>query len=467
MRKLRIFWKVFLMTISVLGLMIIIAYILLYLLLPDFYKKYKTEQYENLTKDFVKQFETILDFGEETKLLSEYAGQNGIDLELRNEDNELLYDYHQGNYIITNWETTEISSDDVGASVELDGTGEEGNQNISVVCNYMLKDGSKRILTVIVSLQPLNEAKEVMVRIYPVACLISAFFALLFAFIFSKIYIKPIKQISVLTRRMSNLEENVEIPVYSSDEIGELSEDINHLYKELKGTIDVLSVEIDKYSDAENRKIGFLRSVSHELKTPLAATNALIEGIVYEIPPYNTEQKKYLLECKQFLEDAIALVKESLSLSKAEYGEKVTECNVKDLIRDVTEGYMMIIRSKQIEYVEDIPANLSIQTKVGLVKKAISNIISNAVNYTPNYGNIFVHYSDENGILIIENTCNPLSSTELSEMFKPFYSGENENKISNGLGLSIVEQLFSMLHIKYKFIPLENKQGMSFRIYIK
>ena len=466
-RKLKIFWKVFLMTLSILGLMVLIAYTLLYLLLPDFYKNYKTEQYENLTKNFVKQFEMISDFGEETKLLSEYAGQNGIDLELRNEDNELLYDYYQANYIITNWETTEISNEGVGASVELDGTGEDDYQNISVVCNYKLKDGSKRILTVTVSLQPLNEAKEVMVRIFPVACLFCAFFALLFEFVFSKIYIKPIKQISVLARRMSNLEDNVEIPVYSSDEIGELSEDINHLYIELRGTIDALSVEIDKYSDAENRKIGFLRSVSHELKTPLAAANALIEGIIYEIPPYNMEQKKYLLECKKFLEDAIDLVKEFLSLSKAEYGEKVTECNVKDLISDVAEGYMMIIRSKQIEYVEDIPSNLLLQTKAGLLKKAISNIISNAVNYTPNYGNILVHYSDKNGILIIENTCVPLSSTELSEIFEPFYSGENENKISNGLGLSIVEQLFSMLHIKYKFIPLENKQGMSFRIYIK
>lgn len=466
-RKLKIFWKVFLMTITILGLMVILAYILLYLLLPEFYKSYKIEQYEILTNDFVKQFEMIVDFGEETRLLSEYAQQNGIDIELRNEDNELLYDFHQGNCIVANWESTELSSDGIGASVELEGTGTEDYQNISVVCDYVLKDGSKRILTVVVSLQPLNEAKKVMVRVYPAACLISTAFALIFAFGFSKIYIKPIKQISVLARRMSNLEENVEIPVYSSDEIGKLSEDINHLYKELKETIDALSAEIGKYSDAENRKIGFLRSVSHELKTPLAAANALIEGIVCEIPPYNREQKKYLLKCKQFLEEAVQLVKESLSLSNMEYGEKVTECNVKDLIRDVTDAYMMIIRSKQIEYVEELPSDFLIQTKTCILKKAISNIISNAVNYTPNNGRISVSYKDENGILIIENTCSPLSTEELSEIFKPFYSGESENKISNGLGLSIVKQLFSMLHIRYEFVPLENREGMSFRIHIK
>lgn len=455
------------MTMTILCSMVVIAYILLYLLLPDFYKNYKIEQYQKLTNDFVKQLETVIDFGEETELLSGYAQRNGIDLELRNEENELLYDYHQGNYVVANWETTEFISDGAEIYVELSGNGTEDYQNISIECNYTLNNGTTRILTVMVPLQPLNEAKEVMVRIYPVACIICITFALIFAFVFSKIYVIPIKQISILAKRMSNLEENVEIPIFSSDEIGDLSQDINHLYKELKGTIDTLSAEIDKYSDAENRKIDFLRTVSHELKTPLAAANALIEGIIYEIPPYSTEQKKYLSECKQFLEEAVELVKESLSLSKVEYGEKVTECNIKELISGVTADYIMIIRSKQIKYIEELPADFSIQTRVGLFKKAISNIISNAVNYTPNNGNIRVSYEDKKGILAIQNTCVPLSLSELNKIFEPFYSGENDNKMSNGLGLSIVKQLFSMLHIRYEFVPLENDEGMKFNIYIK
>jgi signal transduction histidine kinase len=464
MRKLKIFWKVFYMTITILSLMVVIAYFLLYLLLPDFYKSYKKEQYRNLTNDFVKQFALVTDFGEETELLSGYAQQNGIDLELRNEGDEVIFDFYQGNYIVTNWDSMELSSEEAGATVEMNGNGVADYENVSVECSYVLKDGSNRTLTVMVPLQPLNEAKEVMIRIYPVACVICIAFALVFAFVFSKIYIKPVKQISILARKMSRLEENVEIPVNSSDEIGELSQDINHLYQELKGTIDVLNAEIGKFSDAENRKIGFFRTVSHELKTPLAAANALLEGMIHEIPPYNANQKKYLTECRQFLEEAVELVKESLSFSVVEYGGQVTVCNVKDLVCDVTSDYMMIIRSKQIEYLEEIPADFHVQTRAGLLKKAVSNIVSNAVNYTPVKGRIYVYCKGDT--FIIENTCIPLSADELDKIYEPFYSGNNDNKMSNGLGLSIVKQLFGMLHIDYRFEPLENGEGMKFMVFL-
>jgi signal transduction histidine kinase len=460
MRKLKIFWKVFYMTITILSLMVVIAYFLLYLLLPDFYKSYKKEQYRNLTNDFVKQFAFVTDFGEETELLSGYAQQNGIDLELRNEGDEVIFDFYQGNYIVTNWDSTELSGDEAGAAVEINGNGVVEYEKVSVECSYVLKDGSDRTLTVMVPLQPLNEAKEVMIRIYPVACVICIAFAFVFAFVFSKIYIKPIKQISILARKMSYLEENVEIPVNSSDEIGQLSQDINQLYQELKGTIDTLNTELRKFSDAENRKIGFFRTFSHELKTPLAAANALLEGMIHEIPPYNTNQQKYLTECRQFLEKAVELVKESLSFSMVEYSEQVTVCNVKELVYDVTSDYMMIIRSKQIEYVEKIPVDFFVQTRTGLLKKAVSNIISNAVNYTPGKGRIYVYCKGDT--LIIENTCIPLSAAELDKIYEPFYSGNNDNKMSNGLGLSIVKQLFGMLHIDYRFEPLENGEGMKF-----
>lgn len=465
-KQLKIFWKVFFMTMAILCFMIVIAYMLLYLLLPDFYKNYKTEQYENITKSFITQLKKTSSFDEETKLLSKFAVQYGVDLELQNTKNELLYDFHQSNDIVTNLDSTEFAGNGIGGSIEVTGNTTQASQNIQLSYTYTPKKENKRRLTIMVPLQPLNEAKDVIVGIYPVACIICIVFALIFAFVFSKIYITPIKQIRILTGKMANLEENIEIPVYSSDEIGELSQDINHLYTELKGTIDALSAKIQNYSDAENRKIGFLRTVSHELKTPLAATIALIEGMIYEIPPYNTSQKQYLSECKQFLEQAVELIKESLSLSKAEYDEQVTACNMEELIHDVTCDYMMIIHSRQITYMQDIPSDFFIETRAGLLKKALSNIISNAVNYTPNNGRICISYEKKTGILAIENTCVPLSQTELSKMFEPFYSGENNHALSNGLGLSIVKQLLGMLHIKYAFVPMENGEGMCFKIYL-
>ena len=464
--KLKIFWKVFIMTISMLCIMIVLAYLLIYLLLPNYYKEYKAEQFQTITDEFSSQLSKTNDFSEETGLLSDFAQNNGIDLELRSESGELLYDFYQGSYIVSDWEPAEITEEGAGISVEKSGEGNRTTENISIEKSYQLKDGTTRNLRVMVPLQPLNEAKIVIIRIYPVSCLICVIFALLFSLIFSRLYVKPIKRISRLSKRMSNLEPDIEIPVKTSDEIGELSKDINHLYKELKGTIDTLNREIDKYSGAENQKIGFLRTVSHELKTPLAAANALIEGMICEIPPYNTNPKKYLLECKEFLEKASLLIKESLSLSQAEYAEKEAECNVKDIILEVVSDYQMILRSKQISYEETVLEHISFTTRKGIFKKAISNIISNAVNYTPENGSIRIYYNTEKSALIIENSCVSISQSELECIFKPFYSGQNDNEMSNGLGLSIVKQLFELLHINYEFIPTQDNKGMQFIVEI-
>ena len=125
----------------------------------------------------------------------------------------------------------------------------------------------------------------------------------------------------------------------------------------------------------------------------------------------------------------------------------------------------MIIRSKQIEYIEDISTNFVIKTRISLLKKALSNIASNAVNYTPANGKIYVHCNERT--LMIDNSCIPLSETRLAGIYEPFYPGDKKNKMSNGLGLSIVKQIFGMLHIKYSFLPLENKEGMRFCVFFE
>ena len=147
------------------------------------------------------------------------------------------------------------------------------------------------------TLQPLDEAKDVIINIYPIAVLVCIIFSLAFSYIFSYMFVRPIRKIRKATLEMTKLSPDISITVSSHDEIGQLSRDINMLYQELKGTIDTLKIEIDKYTNSENKKIDFLRTVSHELKNPLASANALIEGIIYDVPPYNQNQKQYLLEC--------------------------------------------------------------------------------------------------------------------------------------------------------------------------
>ncbi len=60
-----------------------------------------------------------------------------------------------------------------------------------------------------------------------------------------------------------------------------------------------------------------MRTISHELKNPLAAANALVEGMLYDIPPFNQNKEEYLAQCRSYLQKASDLAKETLQFSKS------------------------------------------------------------------------------------------------------------------------------------------------------
>lgn len=462
------FWKVFAAAAVFMTILIFAAYVMLYFLLPHFYESYKENQYQDRITSLLSELDTASSLSDETAFYLKFAQKYGVDLIVLDADGSTLYDYYQSNHIVTNIADSGEAVPDI--TVELNG---DNNDAFITERSYEVH-GETRELILYIPLQPLNEARAVMISIYPFACLICILFALFFSLLLSGIYVRPIRQIGEMTKRMAALEDHVAIPCTSHDEIGDLSRDVNHLYSELKGTIDALQAEIMKYSDAENRKLDFLRTVSHELKNPLAAANALLQGMIYDVPPYDHDQKKYLTECSEMLEKAIELVREALTLSREEYREPVAEIELKPLIEEIVSDYRVILRSKHISYQENMEESPTITSQKNLLSKALSNIISNAVSYTESGGEIRIYTRRKeegqdkkapSGIdLVIENTCTPLSNEDLKGIFTPFHSTANQGKLSNGLGLYIVNQLFAILHIRYDFVPIED--GMRFEIYL-
>lgn len=461
----KIFWKVFFLILAALVIMSIVSYVLIYLLLPDFYKKYEIQQYEYIVQEVVKEINDTNDLNREVEIITTFAHKYGVDAILYDSANNIVFDYFQTKYIVS-----DINNSGDYNSIEM--TGEMtgfADDRTSLFTSYELL-GEKRKLEVIIPLEPLDEAKSVIIDIYPIAFAGCIVFALVVAFVFSNLFAKPIKKLNASVRRMSEMEPDAYIEVKSSDEIGELGGNVNLLYSELKGTIDSLNMEILKSQDAENQKIDFLRTVSHELKNPLAAANSLIEGLIYEVPPYDANQKEYLLQCKEFLEKAIELARESLQFSKNEYKEETALCSLKEVLASVISEYRIIISSKQIEYVEEISEKQMVHTKIMLFSKALSNIFSNAVNYTSYKGRVRVYMEKANtesgvkDVLIIENSCEPILEDKLKELFKKPYIPSPCNHISTGLGLYIVNQLLNMLHMDYRFVSTKNPDGMRFEI---
>ena len=209
----------------------------------------------------------------------------------------------------------------------------------------------------------------------------------------------------------------------------------------------------------EKMKVDFLRSASHELKTPLAGLRIILENMKYGIGKYK-DKDKYLLESIDIVDYMTETVTEMLTLSKIqEWTSSDEEICIDSEIRKIVSDYAILATDKEIEITIDIE-NRKISMGKAAFEKVISNIIGNAVKYTDNKGKINIYTFSHQ--LIIENTCIPLPKEEISKVFDIFYHRHNE-KQSNGLGLYIVKTILDNYGFHYSFEPNGSK-GMRFII---
>ena len=450
------------LTVSLMMLlsMTLIAYLLFYLLLPIFYRRYKLREYESIASSLTQQLSAAEDTTAEISVLSEFIQQDTAGAAIYNADGSVLFQVTENVGLSVTQEA--FAAHDFEMSVEVGG--EQDQTNISAEYPYSAAGGEQHKLVLDIPLQPLDEAKAVMIDIYPLACLICIGFSFLLSMLFSHIVVKPIRRVQRVVREMAELKPDARISEADGGAFADMSRDINSMYEELHSTIVDLENQIHAFSDSENQKISFLRNVSHELKTPLSAANALIEGIIYDIPPYCNEREKYLGECQTLLQKAITLTKESLNLSPV-YHEKSQKVNLKNLVETEFRPYKVILKSRQIRYTVDVPDDIEMKTAQNLFSKVLSNVFSNAANYTDPGGLVRIRYTK--GELLIENTCTPLTKDELKTVMKPMQSGKKKHPLSNGLGLFIVEQSLGLLKIPFTFAPMPDGSGMRFTIRIQ
>lgn len=340
--------------------------------------------------------------------------------------------------VITTMQVTEISDLNVISAV--------GNVGTDII-DYIVASGT---------LQPIDEAKGVILTLIPYVLAVALITGLVMAGVYAKQITKPILKISSAALRMQQMEPDASSGISTNDELGQLSINLDALYAKLRENIDHLKNEMDKVNRLERSKTEMMQSASHELKTPISALNGMIEGMIDDIGVYKNKDK-YLMECKNQVDKLSSLVGEILRASKSDIlGDEaeVSEFYLDELAERAVAENIYLIHENNLHLERELNP-IKISTDAGILYRAISNIMSNAIRYTPPGGKINITVSSESGkgMLIIENECDPISPEELPKMFEPFYTrnySRDKSESGTGLGLYIVKRSLEQIETPYE-----------------
>ncbi|MGY4556719.1 two-component system sensor histidine kinase VanS [Bacillus thuringiensis] len=480
MKMKRITYKLFMTTSLILLAFATLIYVTLYFFLPKFYEQYKTDQLQTGIEEIIDKSK-YLTLQNAIPLVDEYAQKNNAVIYLQNNEGRLIYSPSIAFLQSTIQEgTIQGGTQAKGFVKTVPARSLDNARNSYEVSKPIQFQDVNLTLVVFATFQPIDEASQVLVRFLPYISIIVLVIGLGSAYLYSRFITKPLIYINKGAQKMANLDFSEKIEVRSMDELGELSNSLNDMSINLQQAIfdlqkanQQLKSDIEKEREIETKRREFFAIVAHELKTPLTVMKGYLEGMIYNIGPYQNRDQ-YLNKNFQIIENLEQLVREILSMSRLEqhtFKLQVEEVNLSKSIDTITKKLEFFASQKGIQIIKEVDSDIFVYTDYVLLEKACKNIIHNAIMYSPYNEKVYIKLtkdSKQNNIQIrVINTGVKIKEEEIQHIFKPFYRIEksrNRNTGGSGLGLYIVKQILESLFITYSMS--NTKQGVQFLITI-
>ncbi|MBO0470685.1 HAMP domain-containing histidine kinase [Enterococcus sp. DIV0242_7C1] len=466
----KIMWKNFLFSISVIFTVTTVSLAILYFVMPIYYEYTKLNgikhEFGEITNELDKKSLEEMR-GKIDKQL--FKGQEAITLILSDQNGKIIHPYfgeENDSFSIKlgdQGETKIVDSSDT-MDVELSGSNRVKEMTSSIKDNQ----GTHYLLTGLYSLQPISDASAVLLQIYPFLLVIDFLIGGIAAYFYSRFSTKRIKQISMATNQMLSLDHTIKCEIKGKDELALLAQDINQLDQTLLTTIDALKAEVAKVEGIERSKAEFMRVTSHELKTPVASLMGIIDGMIYNVGKFK-DREYYLAVCKEILQQQADMIQNVLTVSKLDmFSLEETNQEVfslKEVIEDKLKTYRLLAEVNQVELIVHLE-ECFVKGNKDELGKVINNLLSNAFRYTKTNGQIDL-FLDQHTLVIENQAVKVLSKEELSQIFEPFYRPDfsrNRETGGSGLGLFIVKQILDKQEWNFSFKELEGTR-MCFSIY--
>ena len=227
--------------------------------------------------------------------------------------------------------------------------------------------------------------------------------------------------------------------------------------------------DLTQLEKLENVRRDFVANVSHELKTPLTVISGFIETLQsHHATLPEVKRQRFLDLAMVQAKQMNRLVQDLLTLSSLEASTGFvdeTDVCIAPLIAEITEAAESLSSGKhQISY--EIPDHLRLRASASALRSIFSNLINNAVNYTPAGGHIDISWTvtPDGGCLKVQDTGIGIDPAHISRLTERFYrvdQGRSRDTGGTGLGLAIVKHALGR-HQGYLGIESQLHHGSTF-----
>ena len=413
MKNLKIFPKICIQTFSVIAIIVLFIHLFVYLIFPRTYLDVRKEEIytkaneitENLNGKSEDYIEQALDFYSNTNEIKAFIKKNASSNEV------------------------EIKND---LNVDL----KSSNNSLIIEERKLKLDTGKSIRLQFVSTADMqSQAKNLSLQFLPYSLILSLCFSAIVSFVYAKSIKNYVVEIKSVTDQMMALDKKARLEIDSNDEIGQLKAQINDLYETLLDSISNLELKNKEILRLEKIKYDFFKGASHELKTPLASLKIILENMKYNVGKYKNRDV-YIDDCIDLVDHLTKSIQQILSVYSIENLKDDEEivC-IKNELSRVLQKYDVLIHQKELRIQNDVKDETMYIGKTAL-NIILSNLISNAINYTYEKG--MIQIGIEQDYFYIQNKQDPTQPK------------------GNGLGLYIVRNLLDNYKMKYEVIEGED-----------
>ena len=220
--------------------------------------------------------------------------------------------------------------------------------------------------------------------------------------------------------------------------------------------------------EANKAKLQFFTNISHELRTPLTLIADPVNYIIHD-DNLNSQQRSMLQIVQRNVLVLTQLVSEILDFRKVQNGKmelRLSDFNLAESMKQWIKLFSVSAQKKHIAISMDAPDTIVLRADQDKIERICYNLLSNALKYTSEGGEITLTAKEENGrvmISVADNGCG-ISSDELPYIFDRFYQAKNAGR-GTGIGLAIVKAFTELHHGEVSATSIEGK-GSTFTIHI-